>query len=215
MRCRMWAPPAAFALAVVMLPAAARSAESPPAAAATYEMEVLGVQADPQSGTIMLLLRTKQGKRELSMFIGPVEANAIAIPLQGLRPPRPLTHDLLIEVIHRLNATVKRVVITQMRENTYYASLVLEAQGQELVLDSRPSDAIALAVRANVPIFADESVLDKAGVLLDKEGEKGAGDDKIAELNPEELEKMSAFRDFIESLDLDDFEKRRPHGQGK
>jgi bifunctional DNase/RNase len=156
MRCRMWAPPAAFALAVAMLPAAARSAESPPAAVATYEMEVLGVQADPQSGTTMLLLRTKQGKRELNMFIGPVEANAIAIPLQGLRPPRPLTHDLLIEVIHRLKATVKRVVITQMRENTYYASLVLEAQGQELVLDSRPSDAIALALREDVPILAAE-----------------------------------------------------------
>ena len=156
MRCRMWVPPAAFALAIVMLPAAARSAESLPAAAATYEMEVLGVQADPQSGTTMLLLRTKQGKRELNMFIGPVEANAIAIPLQGLRPPRPLTHDLLIEVIHRLKATVKRVVITEMRENTYYASLVLEAQGQELVLDSRPSDAIVVALKEDVPILAAE-----------------------------------------------------------
>ena len=159
MQCRMWALSAAFALAVVMLPVAARSAESPPAAAATYEMEVLGVQADPQSGTTMLLLRTKQGKRDLNMFIGPVEANAIAIPLQGLRPPRPLTHDLLIEVIHRLGATVKRVVITQMRENTYYASLVLEAQGQELVLDSRPSDAITLALKEDVPILAAESAL--------------------------------------------------------
>ena len=156
MRCRMWVPPAAFALAIVMWPAAARSAESPPAVTATYEMEVLGVQADPQSGTPMLLLRTKQGKRELNMFIGPVEANAIAIPLQGLRPPRPLTHDLLIEVIHRLKATVKRVVITEMRENTYYASLVLEAQGQELVLDSRPSDAIVLALKEDVPILAAE-----------------------------------------------------------
>ena len=156
MRCRMWAPPAAFALAVVMLPAAARSAESPPAAAATYEMEVLGVQADPQTGITIVLLRTKQGKRELNMPIGPVEANAIAIPLQRLRPPRPLTHDLLIEVIHRLKATVKRVIITQMRENTYYASLVLEAQGQELVLDSRPSDAIVLALKEDVPILAAE-----------------------------------------------------------
>ena len=156
MRCRIWAPPVAFALAVLMLPAAARSAESPPAAAATYEMEVLGVQADPQTGITMVLLRTKQGKRELNMPIGPVEANAIAIPLQRLRPPRPLTHDLLIEVIHRLKATVKRVIITQMRENTYYASLVLEAQGQELVLDSRPSDAIVLALKEDVPILAAE-----------------------------------------------------------
>ncbi len=162
MQYRVWALPAACAMIVALLPATTRSAESPPAGATTHEMEVLGVQADPQSGTPMLLLRTKQGKREFSMFIGPVEANAIVIPLQGIRPPRPLTHDLLIEVIHRLKAKVKRAVITERREGTYYASLVLEAQGQELVLDSRPSDAIALALRENVPILAAEPVLAQA-----------------------------------------------------
>jgi uncharacterized protein len=161
MHSKIWTP-AACLLIVALLPATARPAESPPAGAAAHEMEVLGVQADPKTGAPMVLLRTRQGKRELSMFIGPVEANAIVIPLQGVRPPRPLTHDLLIEVIHRLKATVKRAIITELREGTYYASLVLDAQGQELALDSRPSDAIALALRENVPILAAEPVLAQA-----------------------------------------------------
>ncbi len=144
------------ALAVMLLPTAARSAGSPAGTAATYEMEVLGLQTDSQSGTPMLLLRGKQDKRELTMFIGPVEANAIAIPLQGMRPPRPLTHDLLIDVIHRLRGKVKRVVITEMKEGTYYANLILDVQGQEVPVDSRPSDAIALALRENAPILAAE-----------------------------------------------------------
>ena len=146
-----------LALAIALLPAAARPAEGPAAGAGTYEMEVLGLQTDPQSGTPLLLLRAKQDKRELTMFIGPVEANAIAIPLQGMRPPRPLTHDLLLEVIHRFRGKLKRVVITDMREGTYYANLILDAQGQEMVLDSRPSDAIALALREGAPILAAEA----------------------------------------------------------
>ncbi len=162
MHYRTWASAAACALILALLPATARSAESPPAGAATHEMEVLGVQVDSKSGTPMVLLRTKQGKRDLSLFIGPVEANAIAIPLQGIRPPRPLTHDLLIEVIHRLKAKVKRAVITELREGTYYASLVLDVEGQEMVLDSRPSDAIAVALRENVPVLAAEPVLAQA-----------------------------------------------------
>jgi hypothetical protein len=157
MRCKALASAVVLALAVVLLPAAAQSAEGPAAGAGTYEMEVLGLQTHPQSGTPLLLLRAKQDKRELTIFIGPVEANTIAIPLQGMRPPRPLTHDLLIEVIHRLRGKLKRVVITDMREGTYYANLILDAQGQEMVLDSRPSDAVALALREGAPIFATEA----------------------------------------------------------
>jgi len=156
MQRRTWASATPLVLAVMLLPAAARSAESQALGAATYEMEVLGLQTEPQSGTPMLLLRGKQDKRELTLYIGPVEANAIAIPLQGMRPPRPLTHDLLIEVMHRLQGKVKRVVITEMREGTYYANLILDVHGQEMVVDSRPSDAIALALRENAPILAAE-----------------------------------------------------------
>jgi hypothetical protein len=148
-------------LAVVLAAAAAWAAESP-TTGSTYEMEVMGIQADPQSGAPMVFLRGKQDKRELAMFIGPFEAQAIALPLQGAKPPRPFTHDLMLDVLHRLKAKVKRVVITGIRENTYFADLVLDVQGQEMLLDSRPSDAIALALREDAPILAAEAAFARA-----------------------------------------------------
>ena len=132
-------------------------AESPAPGGAAYEMEVMGVQADPQSGAPMVFLRGKQDKRELVMFIGPFEAQAIALPLQGIRSPRPYTHDLMLEALHRLKAKVKRVVITGLRDNTYFADLILDVQGKDMRLDSRPSDAIALALREDAPILAAEA----------------------------------------------------------
>jgi bifunctional DNase/RNase len=132
------------------------AAQPPEAGGPMHEMEVMGVQPDPVSGTPLVLLRGKRDKRELSMFIGQMEAQGIILPLQGMRTPRPFTHDLMLETIHRLKAKVKRVIITEMRDNTYFASLILDAQGQDVVLDSRPSDAIALALRENAPILATE-----------------------------------------------------------
>ncbi len=145
-------------LAVLLASATAWAAEAPASGGAVQEMEVMGVQADPQSGAPMVFLRGKQDKRELAMFIGPFEAQAIALPLQGVRPPRPYTHDLMLEALHRLKAKVKRVVITGLRDNTYFADLVLDVQGQDMRLDSRPSDAIALALREDAPILAAEAV---------------------------------------------------------
>ena len=153
---------AAVALALVLTAASTWGAERLGPTAATDEMEVMGVQVDRRSGAPMVLLRGKRDKRELAMFIGPFEAQAIAIPLQGITPPRPYTHDLMLAMLHRLHATVKRVVITDLRDNTYYADLVLDVQGQELLLDSRPSDAIALALRENAPILVTEAVFGKA-----------------------------------------------------
>jgi bifunctional DNase/RNase len=118
---------------------------------------------------------------------------------------RPLTHDLLRSVIDALGARINSVIVNDLANDTFYARVLLDVDGRSVEIDSRPSDAIALAVRAEVPIFAEESVLDKAGVVLD--GEKAL--DK-ATVDPEELERMSAFREFIETLDLDDFEKRKP-----
>jgi len=123
---------------------------------ARYEMEVMGVAPDPGSGAPLLFLRATQDKRELSIYIGPPEAQAIALPLQGLVPPRPLTHDLTLSIIRSLGASLKRVVITALKEQTYYAELILEAQGKEIPLDCRPSDAVALALRGQVPIWAAE-----------------------------------------------------------
>ena len=148
---------ALFTTALVLV-AVGGPAEAQEAAGTLYEMEVMGVASDPASGAPLVYLRGKQDKRELSMFIGPFEAQGIILPLQGMRLPRPYTHDLMLETIHRLKAKVKRVIITEMRDNTYFASLILDAQGQELILDSRPSDAIALALRENVPILAAEKV---------------------------------------------------------
>jgi bifunctional DNase/RNase len=144
-------------VAVFLASAIAWGAETPAPGGAVYEMEVMGVQADPQSGAPMVFLRGKQDKRELAMFIGPFEAQAIALPLQGIRPPRPYTHDLMLEALHRLKAKVKRVVITSLRDNTYFADLILDVQGQDMRLDSRPSDAIALALRDDAPILAMEA----------------------------------------------------------
>ena len=93
------------------------------------------------------------------MFIGPFEAQSISIPLQRLRPPRPLTHDLMLSLLTRLNTTLTRVVITELKDNAYLANIYLKGAGGEIAVDSRPSDAIALALRAHVPILADERVL--------------------------------------------------------
>jgi uncharacterized protein len=148
----------AFAvLAIALAGTTAWGGESPTNMTGVYEMEVMGVQADPQSGAPMVFLRGKQDKRELGMFIGPFEAQAIALPLQGVRPSRPYTHDLMLAALHRLKAKVKRVVITGLRDNTYFADLVLDVEGQDVLLDSRPSDAIALALREDVPILAAEA----------------------------------------------------------
>jgi uncharacterized protein len=137
-----------------------------------HEMEVMGVAAQPGSGAPVVFLRSKQDRRELTMFIGPAEAQAIALVLEGMRLPRPYTHDLALEAIHRLDAKVSRVVITEMRENTYFAALVLERQGKEIILDARPSDAIALALRERAPILATDAVLAAAHAPNEAEPEK-------------------------------------------
>jgi len=142
--------------AVMILGAGAGWAGAGQAEAPLQEMEVMGVAPDPGSGVPLLFLRSKTDKRELSMYVGPAEATAIAVPLEGIHPGRPTSHDLMLEAIHRLRGRVKRVVITELKGSTYLARLVLEAGGEELALDSRPSDAIALALREGAPIWAAE-----------------------------------------------------------
>jgi hypothetical protein len=153
----------------------------------------------------VVILKEKGAERYLPIWIGPAEADAIAVRLQEVAVARPLTHDLLRSVIDALGAQINCVIVNDLTNDTFYARLLLDVDGKSVEIDSRPSDAIALAVRADVPIFAEESVLDKAGVVLD--GDRVVDKDTV---DPEELERMSAFRDFIESLDLDDFEKRKP-----
>ena len=134
---------------------------APPSAA--QEVTVVGVFVDPDSGSRVVMLEGKRDKRTLAMVIGAAEATGIAVGLHNMTPPRPLTHDLFVTLFGRLNVTVDKVVITDLREHTYYATLYLKSGGAAMELDSRPSDAIALALRAKAPVYATDVVLDKAG----------------------------------------------------
>ena len=124
-----------------------------------HEMEVLGVATDQDTGQPTVLLRGKRGKQDLTLFIGPFEAQSIAVPLQQMTPPRPLTHDLTLSLLSTFHSRLRRVIISDLKDSTYYATLYLETDGKETVLDSRPSDAIALALRAGVPIYANDRAL--------------------------------------------------------
>ena len=125
----------------------------------------MGVFVDPHTQQPMVVLQGKRDRRSVVMAIGAAEATGIALPLQNVTPPRPLTHDLFLTLFGRLNVKVTRVVITDLRNDTYFATLFLTAAGATLELDSRPSDAIALALRAKAPVYADDRVFDKAAPL--------------------------------------------------
>jgi bifunctional DNase/RNase len=176
-----------------------------------------------QHGTpYVVLLKEKTAERYLPIFIGPAEANAIAIKLRGEQVPRPLTHDLMRSIIDSLGATVDSVIVSDLKNDTFYAKVVLSVNGGQMEVDSRPSDAFALALTAGeVSIFAEDSVLEKAGISL---GAQGEGSDfvmdnqrpetggkmpegKPGKVSDEELGKLSAFSDFLNSLDLEDFGK--------
>lgn len=157
--------------------------------------------------------RENSPERYLPIWIGPAEADAIAIKLQGVAVPRPLTHDLLCSLLGALGATVSFIVVNELVEDTFYAKIHLRIDGRELEIDSRPSDAIAVAVRTQIPIYATEEVLDRAGILFDQETGKpvpsasaNQGGEKKG-VTEEELRKLSAFTDFVDSLDLRDLDK--------
>ncbi|MBL7124666.1 MAG: bifunctional nuclease family protein [Dehalococcoidales bacterium] len=181
------------------------------------EMTIDSIRVSLMNYQRVVILKEKIADRYLPIWIGPAEADAIAVKLQDVTVPRPLTHDLLRSVIDALGATINSIIVSELKNDTFYAKIVLNVDGGQMEVDSRPSDALALAVRADVPIYAEEVVLDKAGILLDKEtgkpisqegemGEAGGGDKKVSE---EEIKKMSAFYDFINTLDLEDFDKHK------
>jgi bifunctional DNase/RNase len=181
------------------------------------EMNVEFVRVSMQNYNRVVILKEKESERYLLIWIGPSEAEAIAMRLGDVQPPRPQTHDLLRSMIESLEAQVSYVIVNDLNNDTFYARIVLEHNGRTVEVDSRTSDAIALAVRAQVPIFADESVLDRAGIFIDREQDEvvtpaaaaGGGNEPTSRVDEDEIEKMSAFKDFIEGLDLDDFDKRK------
>ena len=158
------------ALIGLMSLGAAEPPRSPSPAAGPQEAEVTGVVLDPSTRQPIILLLGKRDRRPLAMAIGQFEANGIALALQGVTPPRPLTHDLLLNVLGDLRASLKRIVVTDLRDDVFYAQLHLEAAAGRVTIDSRPSDAIALALRARVPILVEDRVFDKADRLLPRGG---------------------------------------------
>jgi uncharacterized protein len=159
----------------------------------------------------VVILKEVEGERHLPIWIGPFEAEAIAMELQGITASRPLPYDLMRSVIVELGAEVRRIVITEISNDVFYARIIVDRDGLGIELDSRPSDAIALAVRVKVPIFVDETVMDRAGVHLDDDTEDTDSEDDVERGDSGSIpeERLSAFRDFIDTLDLDDFGTKR------
>ncbi len=162
----------------------------------------------------VVLLREVNGDRHLPIWIGPFEAEAIAMAIQGVAAARPLPYDLLRTIIAEMGGEIREVAVTDLAQDVFYARIVIYVDGRILEIDSRPSDAISLAVRAKVPIYVDESVMDRAGVQLEAE-EEGEGESEFEPPEAEQLEEgvpsdadLSVFREFINSLDLDDLDKK-------
>ena len=181
------------------------------------EMTIDSIRVSLMNYQRVVILKEKMAERYLPIWIGPAEADAIAVKLQGVTVPRPLTHDLLHSVIDALGATINSIIVSDLKNDTFFAKIILNIDGGQLEVDSRPSDALALAVRAEVSIYAEETVLDKASILLDKETGKPFPEEKEEDraggkgkkVSEEEMRKMSAFYDFINTLDLEDFDKRK------
>ncbi|MBI2849709.1 MAG: bifunctional nuclease family protein [Chloroflexi bacterium] len=179
------------------------------------EMTIDSIRVSLMNYQRVVILKEKTSDRYLPIWIGHAEADAIAIKLQGVTVARPLTHDLLRSVIDTLGATINFIVVNDLKNDNFFAKIALQVDGKQIEVDSRPSDALALAVRVEVPIYVDESVMDKAGILLDKETGKPIFDettklDKEGKpVSDEELKNLGAFKDFIETIDWEDFDKRK------
>jgi bifunctional DNase/RNase len=161
------------------------------------EMSVGGLTLDPVTKTPIVLLRDRDNKIALPIWIGLLEATAIATELEGIKMARPMTHDLLRNILNELQATVERVEITDLRENTYYAAVHLRAGDRVLVIDSRPSDAIALALRVKTPIFVHRRVLEASSVL--QEGAEEPVTPDLSRVSPDK------WAEILEKMNPDDF----------
>jgi bifunctional DNase/RNase len=162
------------------------------------EVEIDSIRVSLMSQHRIVILKELNSERFLPIWIGPYEAEAITVSLQQMEVARPLTHDLLRNVRNALEAEVLSINITELRENVFYARIMLRVNGKEVSIDSRPSDALALAVRVHVPVYVDESVMDEAS-SLPQESIDGA---ELSE--DDQSERLEVFKDFVETLDLED-----------
>jgi hypothetical protein len=155
------------------------------------EMTVKTLMIDPATNLPIVILRDREGDRVLPIWVGVAEANAIALQIENVVTPRPMTHDLLRNVLTDLEASIERVVVADLRENTFYALIYLRIRGEAMAVDARPSDAIALALRAKAPIFVEERVIEEA---------------KTTDFTPDK-ENAERLQKWLESLDADDLGK--------
>ena len=165
------------------------------------EMVIYGVSFDMVGKSPIVLLKTAEGNKFLPIWIGHSEAAAILMKLQSQAAPRPMTHDLLTDMLAQLDAHIARVTVTELRESTFYALVTVRADGQEIEIDSRPSDAIALALRAEAPIFVAERVLEESAIEFE-EGE---------EVNEEEI--VTEFKRFLDQVSADEFAVEEEEGE--
>jgi uncharacterized protein len=156
------------------------------------EMVIYGVSFDMVGKQPIVLLKTADGNKFLPIWIGHPEAAAILMKLQGASTPRPMTHDLVTDLLEKLEARVTRIAVTELRENTFYAVVTVAVDGSEIEIDSRPSDAIALAVRSDAPIFADDSVIEESAIEFEHE-----------DVNEEEV--VEEFKKFLDEVKPEDF----------
>ncbi len=175
------------------------------------QVEILGLSTSPASGgAYALILKESDGKRRLPIIIGAFEAQSIALEIEGIKPPRPLTHDLMKNIIDTLGFSITEVVISELREGTFYARLLMDSEaGREI--DSRPSDAIALAVRYGAPIYVADEVMNEAGFVPDGEEEEEAGENAVTPA-PEAEEKPESPLDALrakldEAIQKEDYER--------
>lgn len=152
-------------------------------------MQISGLMVDPVTNMPIVILKDEDNRHILPIWVGVFEANAIALRVEEIIPPRPMTHDLLHDLLSTLGAEVRRVVVSDLRDNTYYATVELQMGDTKYSIDARPSDALALALRADAPVFVEESVL------------------KLAESGGEQASEAERLRKWFESLDPDDFSK--------
>ncbi len=162
------------------------------------EVTIDSIRVSLMSQHRVVILKDVDSERYLPIWIGPCEADAITVELQEVEVARPLTHDLLKTLITEMGATVSHILVNDLRDDVFYARIVVDVNGRRLEIDSRPSDAIALAVRVRVPIFVEDEVMDKAAITPEEEVE--------ADSPASSDERLDVFKDFVDTLNLDDLE---------
>jgi bifunctional DNase/RNase len=175
------------------------------------EVVIDSIRVSLMSQQRIVILREKSAERYLPIWIGIYEAESITIALQEVEVARPLTHDLMKNIFHELNARVLQVEVVALRDDTFYGNIIAEVDGRKLTIDSRPSDALAIAVRTHVPIYVAQAVMDAAGITPEEDLQVESEEKAAGEAGPagEGEERLSVFEDFLEGLNMDDLDSEK------